>query len=154
MSAKASVLTITRDPMPEDPEAPTMGTMEADGLIGSPLATLEPPWRDNRVDVSCIPEGDYVLVFLRSPKFEDALMPHLLAVPGRTEVMIHVGNYPVDTKGCILVGMERGVDDRSIRRSGVALGLVVGWLRRAVAGGAAVCRVERASGRLEAPRAS
>ena len=31
-------------------------------------------------------------------------MPFLLQVNGRVGIMIHPGNYPKDTQGCILVG--------------------------------------------------
>lgn len=31
-------------------------------------------------------------------------MPFLLNVNGRVGIMIHTGNYPKDTQGCILVG--------------------------------------------------
>jgi hypothetical protein len=64
--------------------------------------TLELPWRWNQNNVSCIPLGRY-RGYLRYDK-ADGWRIQLTNVPGRAGVQIHVGNYPSDIKGCILVG--------------------------------------------------
>ncbi len=138
-----ALLLLVRDPVGPDPEAPTMGTMTADGLPVV-LQTLEPPWKGNRHEESCVPEGDYGLLFHRSPRFHGSLMPELQDVPDRQEILVHPGNVLADTHGCILPGMARSEDGRSVRRSAIAVGFVVDWLRRALAGGRAVCRISRA----------
>jgi len=77
------------------------------------LNTIELPWRDNRRNVSCIPSGRYFVKWAWS-KF--GLVPHVLDVPNRSGILIHVGNwagdrekgYRSDTYGCILVGLRRG----------------------------------------------
>jgi len=51
---------------------------------------------------TAIPAGIYKVVLINSPKF--GFVPHLLDVPYFTEILIHNGNTPVHTKGCILVG--------------------------------------------------
>ena len=66
-------------------------------------ATLELPWKNNQRRISCIPVGAYKCVKHRSPKFGDCL--HVLNVPGRSEILIHYGNYYQDTLGCILPGV-------------------------------------------------
>jgi len=67
------------------------------------LYTLELPDLGNQQNISCIPEGEYEVHRIYSPKFGKCF--HLQVVPGRTEILIHKGNYNKDTHGCILVGM-------------------------------------------------
>ena len=62
--------------------------------------TLEPP---KNVNHPCIDKGTYRIGYVYSNMF-GRKMPFLLEVNGRTGIMIHPGNYPKDTKGCILVG--------------------------------------------------
>lgn len=63
--------------------------------------TLEPP---HPIDA-----GTYVVVMDPSPGHGGALLPHILDVPRNRHILIHAGNYPKDTKNCILVGGERRV---------------------------------------------
>lgn len=53
-----------------------------------------------------IPVGTFDIVMSPSEKFHQ-LMPFLQDVHGFSGVMIHPGNYPRDTQGCILVGVNR-----------------------------------------------
>lgn len=65
---------------------------------------------------TAIPTGTYEVVMnVVSPKYSadkykkqysfcDAKLPRLLDVPGYEGILIHIGNYPKDTDGCILVG--------------------------------------------------
>lgn len=62
--------------------------------------TLEPP---KYVKHPCIDKGTYRIGYQYSNKF-GRNMPFLLSVNGRVGIMIHPGNYPKDTQGCILVG--------------------------------------------------
>ena len=62
--------------------------------------TLEPP---KYVNHPCIDKGTYRIGYQYSNKF-GRNMPFLLSVNGRVGIMIHSGNYPKDTQGCILVG--------------------------------------------------
>ena len=71
--------------------------------------TLELPWRDNYRGISCIPEGSYLCKIGHSPS-RGYPVYWLQDVPGRSDVQIHVGNFPKDIRGCILVGEQRGVD--------------------------------------------
>lgn len=64
--------------------------------------TLELPWKDNLKRISCIPAGTYTVVKHKSPKFGKCFW--IKNVPGRSEVLIHYGNYHKDVLGCILVG--------------------------------------------------
>jgi hypothetical protein len=149
MSATPSILLLTRDPYPEDPDAPTMGVMTADGL-GSALQTLELPWHGNRQFVSCIPEGEYPLVMTWSEK-RRTIWPHIANVPGRSAIEVHTGDWAKDSLGCVIVGMVRGTDGRSVYSSHQAFGLFSGWLARALAAGTARIRIVRAGGPPPAP---
>lgn len=62
---------------------------------------------------TAIPTGTYNIdISIVSPKFKDKVwskpfdgkLPRLIDVPGYEGVLIHVGNKPEDTLGCILVG--------------------------------------------------
>ena len=65
---------------------------------------------------TAIPRGRYRIVmnitsykFSKYPqyKFCKGKLPRLVAVPGYEGVLIHTGNTPDDTDGCILVGFNR-----------------------------------------------
>ena len=81
--------------------------------------TLELPWRDNYRGISCIPEGAYLCKLGYSPSRKHDVY-WLQDVPGRSDVQIHIGNFPRDIRGCILVGRERGVNQ--VVHSRVAFG--------------------------------
>jgi hypothetical protein len=80
------------------------------------LHTIEPPWRGNRTDVSCVPAGEYRLLPYVSPKHGATWRLHnpLLGIygttfvpeGGRSEVEIHSGNLASQSEGCILVGLS------------------------------------------------
>jgi len=53
-----------------------------------------------------IPTGRYEIEIYDSPHAGHPL-PRLKNVPGRTEIEIHCGNIPQDSKGCIIVGDHR-----------------------------------------------
>jgi uncharacterized protein DUF5675 len=66
----------------------------------------------------CIPAGRYRVTRYESPRFgRTVLLLH--DVPGREAIEIHVGNFPRDTEGCLLVGLGR-LDDM-VTHSGPAL---------------------------------
>lgn len=76
--------------------------------------TAEPPWKNNRNSVSCIPTGEYTVTIRNSPKY--GIIFHVRHVSGRSYILIHSGNYAGDvekgfkshTMGCILLGKTRG----------------------------------------------
>lgn len=73
--------------------------------------TLERPHPDIKGAVApmCIPSGTFQVRLGLSPS-RQIMVPWLLAVPGRTDIQIHIGNFPKDTEGCILVGNILGMD--------------------------------------------
>ena len=85
----------------------TQGKLTKDGNF---LAeTLELPEKDG-LPGSCIPAGRYRVTVAFSPHFQRR-MPLLVGIPGRSEIEIHWGMLPSNTRGCILVGETRGVNE-------------------------------------------
>lgn len=64
---------------------------------------LELPWRENKQDESCIPEGVYECEMYISPS-RGILVPQFIAVPSRFNIQIHPGNYTRQILGCQLPG--------------------------------------------------
>jgi hypothetical protein len=106
----------------------------ADAMLGAleigsqKLYTLEPPWVPidgalcGHPGQSCVPAGDYMLVrhnTTEHPKTFALVAPSLgvynaqADIPpgciGRFEVLLHNGNYPRNSLGCILLGLGRSV---------------------------------------------
>ena len=80
-------------------EEVTLGILST-GII--PIyTTLELPYKNNLINVSCVPEGAYVC---ESGAIRGKPCYYLKDVPGRTSIAIHVGNTVDDTRGCILIG--------------------------------------------------
>ena len=81
------------------------GLSQADGL-----AVCK---RKKIAGVTAIPTGRYrVLTNVVSPRFSKfkqyqfcgGKLPRIINVPAFEGVLIHIGNYPKDTEGCVLVG--------------------------------------------------
>jgi hypothetical protein len=75
--------------------------------------TVELPWKNNERRKSCIPEGTYKCKPHTSPKFGKTFW--IQDVPGRSEILIHVGNFTSDLLGCIAPGMAV----KDINRDGI-----------------------------------
>ena len=101
---------LTRD---ETSDHGTLGRLRL-GADEALLHAIEPPWRDNRRNVSCIPAGRYLCVPHVSPRFGRCLL--VSGVPGRSHILFHAGNVGGDrslglhthTHGCLLPGLRRG----------------------------------------------
>ncbi len=81
---------------------------------GAPFAvTLEPPWRDNQPNVSCIPSGVYQCrrVDYSGSKYQTKKWGRpfeITGVQGRSRVLLHWGNKREHTEGCVLVAESYG----------------------------------------------
>ncbi|NIJ45151.1 hypothetical protein FHR24_001590 [Wenyingzhuangia heitensis] len=79
---------------------------------------IELPWLENRRNVSCIPEGAYILKARYSQKFGHHLI--LENVKNRTLILIHPANDALkELRGCIapvtcLSGIGKGTSSRSL----------------------------------------
>lgn len=63
--------------------------------------TLERPWRSNMPNISCIPEGVYVVKRDKTGKHQFYAVQN---VEGRSAIEFHAGNFVEHSAGCILVG--------------------------------------------------
>lgn len=78
--------------------------------------TLELEWWDNQKRKSCIPKGTYEIAYRDFGgyynRYNERFDNHkkgvleLQNVKDRSAILIHIGNRPKDTLGCILVGSE------------------------------------------------
>ena len=78
----------------------TIGKLYIDGAYF--CDTLEPSTTAKKYPA--VHTGVYSLVIAWSPKF-GSYMP-FIEVPKRSGILFHVGNYPHDTKGCVLLGLN------------------------------------------------
>lgn len=121
---------LTRHPQLSDR---TTGEMDVYGMDGSvrTIRTLELAHVDKDGDgitdrgVSRIPAGTYSVVPHDSRKYPGVW--RVENVEGRTAILLHAGNYPRHTHGCILLGLAHkdidgdGVADLSASRKAVEL---------------------------------
>lgn len=76
--------------------------------------TGELPWFNNDPDTSCIPAGEYEVLWKDHPKH--GFCYELQNVPNRSTILIHSGNFcgnttkgfQSDVLGCILLGKGKG----------------------------------------------
>jgi hypothetical protein len=81
------------------------------------LATIERPWKDNKPQISCIPDGLYVCKHFDGKRFKDVW--EVTNVKGRTAILIHQANYAAELEGCIAVGLshDNSIKDRMVKNS-------------------------------------
>ena len=74
--------------------------------------TLENPYINNEKNISCIPDGQYKVRIRVARESATRDYVHLLVqeVPNRSYILFHRGNTAKDTRGCVLVGLERQQD--------------------------------------------
>ena len=72
-----------------------------------------------------IPDGEYLFRLSLSPTFSKKYpytvvlggkVPEVIGIPGHSGLRIHVGNYPSETRGCILIG-QQGTDSSVVNSS-------------------------------------
>lgn len=90
-------------------ERSTLGELWLDGKMF--CCTLEPPCQSGPKipGHTAIPQGRYLIEIKYSNRM-GRKMPFLVDVPGFEGIMIHTGNIPPDTQGCIIVGQMKGTD--------------------------------------------
>jgi len=99
----------------------TQGELWLDGQFF--CFTLEPPRESAPVKPRAIPLGTYNFVI--APPSEEHRYDHPLLedIADFEAVEIHIGNFPSDTRGCILLGLQAGTN--AVFRSGEALEMLM-----------------------------
>lgn len=85
----------------------TLGWLHVyDGVVEQGrFAVLELPDRGNRRNISRIPAGRYRMIPEYDPqKYRDHY--RIPGVEGRDGILLHRGNYPSHTRGCMLIGLR------------------------------------------------
>ena len=105
-----TTLTLTR--FTQDSER-TLGTR---GTIDLPddtrIYTLELPWKNNEVNISCIPTGEYLCKYSPyDPKQRWSDNWIVQDVANRGQIEIHPANFLKQLEGCIAPGMSQGLRD-------------------------------------------
>ena len=65
----------------------TLGVLKLN-MAHSPIYTLELPWRENKPNISCIPEGTYECIPYTSEKFPNVYQ--IKNVPNREAILLHI----------------------------------------------------------------
>lgn len=95
----------------------TLGELTLDGKFF--CYTMEDPVRPTGQKVpgdTAIPAGTYPVTIERSHGFR-ILTPRLHHVPGFEGILLHPGNGPRDTRGCILVGFSKLPSNMKVYKS-------------------------------------
>ena len=106
-----------------DTVAPTVPQTGKMSFGGNTCDTLERPNVDP--EHACIPKGTYRVQMMMSPHF-GVVLPHIMDVPGRSDILIHWGNTVVDSHGCVLAGVK--VNALEITRSRETVERLVEWV--------------------------
>ena len=99
----------------------TLGILKLN-VTHDPIYTLEPPWRENKDNISCIPLGTYKVTPYTSEKFPNVYQ--INGVNGRDSILIHIGNKTADTHGCVLIGKGVNPSEPMVSNSRSALELL------------------------------
>ncbi len=96
---------------------------------GHVLFAVEPPWNDNKQNISCIPEGRYIAKRNKTGKHQYYSIED---VEGRSGIEIHPANYYISPEGkqqlngCIAPGLTLNENHiASVLQSRVACGLLL-----------------------------
>jgi hypothetical protein len=113
-------LLIIRDTFTEES---TLGKLYLNGELM--CDTLENPYINNEKNISCIPDGQYKVRIRVARESATRDYVHLLVqeVPNRSYILFHRGNTAKDTRGCVLVGLERQQD--RVNNSQLAMDLLM-----------------------------
>lgn len=102
-------LTITRIAEKDENTLGVLVVTDSRNKILYNCITLELPYKDNKKQISCIPKGTYRAEIGKSDKYGEVI--YVKGVANRQGILIHIGNYTKDTKGCILVGNRIGYSE-------------------------------------------
>lgn len=84
----------------------SLSVVDGDNILYTCI-TLELPWKDNQMGVSCIPKGTYHAIKRRATTAIPYKHIYLTDVPHRSGICIHKANFISELKGCIAVGQDK-----------------------------------------------
>ena len=82
------------------------GVYNSEGEKVFEFFTLELPWNDNERNISCIPEGEYLVRKMPPTAKRKYEYFWVQDVPGRDSILFHPGNFTRSIRGCLLPGEE------------------------------------------------
>ncbi len=100
------VVTVLRDKIGRKQSSGLLIVQNGDGDLLFSTQSLERGWLNNQKNISCIPQGKYLLEYEYSPKFKRKLW-EIYGVPNRRECKIHSANYWNELNGCIAPGLAQ-----------------------------------------------
>ena len=89
------------------------------GMLDGRWWTIERPWLDNQLRISCIPVDMYEVKRHVSPS--KGLCWSVEDVIGRTHILIHVANWSHELMGCIAPGLNINSSESMVASSRKAL---------------------------------
>lgn len=95
----------------------TIGTVE---VKGQTFQSLELPWKDNKPNESCIPEGTYLVKRDRTGRHQWYAVQN---VPNRTFIELHPANSTKELLGCQALGISRSKDNIGLWDSNKAMNM-------------------------------
>jgi hypothetical protein len=105
----------------------TLGKLSLDGI--NLCYTVEKPWLSNKPFLSCVPSGTYDLIPIKNhDKYSDCwylsnpdLGVSLNGNTTRTEILVHIANFPENVVGCIGPGLNLHPTKWGVSNSGSAM---------------------------------
>lgn len=84
--------------------------------------TLELPWLNNEPNASCIPPGQYNVQQFQST--EHGQVWEIMDVPDRSAILLHEGNFPSNSRGCIICAQYFAGQSATIYNSDITIELL------------------------------
>jgi len=95
----------------------TLGRLSIDGHQF--CVTIEKCWKNNKEDISCISEGEYVITPHTSPSKGECYLVNGTFL--RSNILIHIANFEDELEGCIAPGLKQTIINGKLAVSSSAI---------------------------------